>query len=378
MGVKSPAADPNELRARMVTTLRERGIFHGDAIERAFEAVPREAFLPGVAIESVYSGDAIPTKRDAQGNPISSSSEVGVMAAMIEMCELGPGHRVLEIGSGTGYNAAVLATIVGEGGKVTSLEIDPVFAREAREHLVRAGFARVDVIAADGWRGHAAAAPYDRIEVTASSADVSPDWVGQLADDGGIVMPLRLRAGAQVLVSFRKDGTKLRSASLRPGGFMPLRGPSIRPEPVTEIGGFEVTPAPLGDAARAILEALLPRKPRVVELAGPLRWDAFALIAMTVPTALGVRRIGDPGIAIGILLEEPPGLALLELAGSSFAGPLTHLIGYGSPLAMDALRVQLHEIQKARLDDFQIVARRRRPPADHLGYRLEFSRGADS
>src|SRR5205807_3397903 len=111
------------LRARMVGTLRDRGIFHDVVIERAFDQVPREAFLPGVAIEQVYSGDMIPTKHDTSGSLVSSSSEVGVMASMIEMCELAPGHRVLEIGAGTGYNAAILATVVGERGEVTTVDI---------------------------------------------------------------------------------------------------------------------------------------------------------------------------------------------------------------------------------------------------------------
>ena len=369
-------SDPNELRAKMVSTLRERGVFRGDAIERAFEAVPREVFLPDVDIERVYSGDAIPTKADAAGQPVSSSSEVGVMAAMIEMCDLAPGHRVLEIGAGTGYNAAVLATIVGPSGRITSLDIDALFADEAREHLAEAGFASVDVVAADGWYGHPDGAPYDRIEVTASSSDVSPHWVGQLAEDGRLVMPLRLRAGSQVLVSFRKDGRNLVSTSLRPGAFLPLRGPSAMHESLIEIAGFDVAPSALSASARSVLETLLSQKPRTIELSGPLRWDAFALISMAVPTAVGVRRKGENGTAIGLLNEEPPGLALLELTGSTFAGPLTHLIGYGSPLAMDALRLQLNDIRKARVSEFQIVARRRRPPADHLGYRFEFSRMA--
>src|SRR5207302_8519757 len=144
----------------MVGTLRDRGSFHDVVIERAFDKVPRETFLPGVAIEQVYSGDMIPTKHDTSGILVSSSSEVGVMASMIEMCELAPGHRVLEIGAGTGYNAAILATIVGGQGEVTTVDIDPACVNEARDHLASAGFARVDVIDADGWYGHARRAPY--------------------------------------------------------------------------------------------------------------------------------------------------------------------------------------------------------------------------
>ena len=151
--------DPGELRARMVGTLRDRGIFHDVVIERAFDQVPREAFLPGVAIEQVYSGHMIPTKHDTSGSLVSSSSEVGVMASMIEMCELAPGHRVLEIGAGTGYNAAILATVVGERGEVTTVDIDAACVQEARDHLATAGLNRVSVVDADGWYGHAKRAP---------------------------------------------------------------------------------------------------------------------------------------------------------------------------------------------------------------------------
>src|SRR5207245_8013412 len=170
---------------------------------------------------------------------------------MIEMCELAPGHRVLEIGAGTGYNAAILATIVGGQGEVTTVDIDPACVNEARDHLTSAGFARVDVIDADGWYGHARRAPYDRIEVTASSSEISPDWIKQLADDGRLVLPLRLRAGAQVLVSFRKDGRNLVSTALRSGAFIPLRGPAVRSEEVTELAGFDVAPSSLSDSARS-------------------------------------------------------------------------------------------------------------------------------
>jgi protein-L-isoaspartate(D-aspartate) O-methyltransferase len=376
--VTGAGADPSQLRAKMVSTLRERGIFRDEAIERAFDAVPREAFLPGVAIEQVYSGEMVPTRRDASGRLVSSSSEVGVMASMIEMCELGAGHRVLEVGAGTGYNAAILATIVGERGEVTTVDIDPVCVQDARDHLARTGFTRVEVIDADGWYGHTERAPYDRIEVTASTSEISPDWVKQLADDGRLVLPLRLRAGAQLLVSFRKEGRNLVSTTVRSGAFIPLRGSAVRDEDTAAVAGFDVAPASIGNSARSVLEALLSGRPRTIELSGAVRADAFALIAMAVPSAIGVRRHGEAGAAIGILVEDPPGLALLELTGSAFAGPLTHLVGYGSSLAMDALRVQLDAVRKASVRDFQIIARRRRPPADALGYRFEFVRGAPS
>src|SRR5881396_1937585 len=154
-GVSAVAtAGAGELRGLMVDQLKKRGLEFDPAIEAAFRAVPREAFVPNVPLEQVYAGDVIVTKRDAGGDPISSSSEVGIMVAMARLLDVAPGQRILEIGAGTGYNAAVLARLVGEHGTVTTVDIDAELAALAREHLAVAGFDRVAVITADGWNGN--------------------------------------------------------------------------------------------------------------------------------------------------------------------------------------------------------------------------------
>src|SRR5437588_1493850 len=145
----------------MIDQLKGRGLAMAPAIEEAFRAVPREVFLPGIPIERVYSGDAIITRSDEQGRPISSSSEVGIMIAMAQLLDVAPGQRILEIGAGTGYNAAVLSRLVGDQGTVTTVDIDAELAALAREHLAVAGFDRVAVITADGWNGNVTNAPYD-------------------------------------------------------------------------------------------------------------------------------------------------------------------------------------------------------------------------
>src|SRR5438552_5060438 len=138
----------------MVDQLKKRGLEFDPAIEAAFRAVPREAFVPNIPLEQVYAGDVIVTKRDAGGDPISSSSEVGIMIVMAHLLDVAPGQRILEIGAGTGYNAAVLAELVGERGAITTIDIDADIAALARQHLARAGVDRVAVITADGWEGH--------------------------------------------------------------------------------------------------------------------------------------------------------------------------------------------------------------------------------
>ena len=102
-------ADARELRHLMIDQLK-KGLSLSEAVERALRALPREAFLPGTDLDRVYSGMVVPTKWDARGTPISSSSEVGVMAVMADQLDLAEGQHVLEIGSGTGYNAAMLAS----------------------------------------------------------------------------------------------------------------------------------------------------------------------------------------------------------------------------------------------------------------------------
>src|SRR5438270_12796437 len=127
----------------MIDQLKGRGLEMAPAIEEAFRAVPREMFLPGIPIERVYSGDAIITRSDEQGRPISSSSEVGIMIAMAQLLDVAPGQRILEIGAGTGYNAAVLSRLVGERGAITTVDIDPEIAPHARQNLAAAGLHRL-------------------------------------------------------------------------------------------------------------------------------------------------------------------------------------------------------------------------------------------
>ena len=165
-------ADARELRHSMIDQLKQRGLEVEPAIEMAFRTIPREVFLPDVPLERVYSGDAVITKQDEAGRPISSSSEVGIMIVMAHLLDVAPGQRILEIGAGTGYNAAVLAALVGERGAITTIDIDADIAALARQHLARAGVDRVAVITADGWEGRTDNAPYDRIEVTASVSEL--------------------------------------------------------------------------------------------------------------------------------------------------------------------------------------------------------------
>lgn len=224
--------DPAVLRQRLVAQLRRAGTLTDPAVERAFLAVPRELFVAPAAVggglESVYRDRAIVTERDALGRPTSSSSQPSIMAVMLEQLDVRPGQRVLEVGAGSGYNAALLATLVGLGGLVVSVELDEEVARSARVALARGGYP-VQVVTADGWHGWPAQAPFDRIIVTASTDDMARAWFDQLAVDGCLVLPLRFSRRwflPQAVVTLRRTALGLESVAVVPGAFMGLRRPS--------------------------------------------------------------------------------------------------------------------------------------------------------
>jgi protein-L-isoaspartate(D-aspartate) O-methyltransferase len=230
----APAVNAEALRAALVETLRARGRLQSPAIAAAFAQVPRHLFVPHVSLEEAYRNTFIATKRQPDGEVISSSSQPEIMAIMLDQLDLRPGQRVLEIGAGTGYNAALLAHVVGDEGRVTTLDLDDDIVAEARAHLAAAGVTGVRVVCADGWAGCVEAAPFDRIILTVGAHDISPTWRAQLAPGGRLVLPLGLPA-VQVSVAFAERDGMLESVSVRPCQFMRLRGSaaiSMRQEPV--------------------------------------------------------------------------------------------------------------------------------------------------
>jgi protein-L-isoaspartate(D-aspartate) O-methyltransferase len=212
----------DSLRNQLVEHLKRSRSITSPAVASAFLKVPRHEFLPGLTLEQVYRDDAIVT-RWTDGLPSSSSSQPAVMAIMVEQLELRVGHAVLEIGAGTGYNAAILRELVGPTGRVVSVEIQPDVAEEARRNLERAGYGDVFVLTGDGGFGHPEGAPYDGIILTASATDISPRWVEQLREDGLLLIPFRFSTMC-LCVAFEKHGRELFSRSLTSCGFMPLQG----------------------------------------------------------------------------------------------------------------------------------------------------------
>ncbi|MFG2091822.1 methyltransferase, FxLD system [Spirillospora sp. NPDC048824] len=213
------------LRNALVDELSDNGTVRSEQVEAALRAVPRHAFVPGVPLEQAYADDAVYTKQDGSGVSISAASQPTVVAMMLEQLQPTPGQRVLELGAGTGYNAGLLAHLVGDEGQVTTIDVDDDIVTGARNGLTAAGTKNVRVLLADGAHGHAEGAPYDRIIATVGAGDLPLPWLDQLAPGGRLVVPLRLRGGVSRSIAFERgsDGRWLSRNSLL-CTFMPLRG----------------------------------------------------------------------------------------------------------------------------------------------------------
>ena len=203
-----------QLRARMVERqLRRRGI--GDErVLTAMGSVPREAFVPERLRNRAYADSALPI---GEGQTIS---QPWIVAAICAALELTGEERVLEIGSGSGYSAAVLAALAAE---VIGVERHPSLAQTARDTLDRLGVEGVELIVGDGSRGVPEKAPFDAVAIHATAPALPRALLGQLADGGRLVVPIAAD-GADMLTVFRRHGQELRRREIGPCRFVPLIG----------------------------------------------------------------------------------------------------------------------------------------------------------
>src|SRR3954452_14577350 len=204
--------DESVQRMEFMLTLRRRGI--GDqAVLRAMDEVPREHFVETRFADNAYADHAMPI---ACGQTISQPY---VVAYMTEQLQVRPNHRVLEIGTGSGYQAAVLSRLWREGGALGGYR---PLANSARARLRTLNYVNVEVLLGDGFSGEPMRAPYDRIVVAAAAQSIPPALVAQLAEEGIMMLPLGPHGGAQELIKLTKTGQGVARENLIAVRFVPL------------------------------------------------------------------------------------------------------------------------------------------------------------
>jgi protein-L-isoaspartate(D-aspartate) O-methyltransferase len=209
---RSPRTQSDTGHMEFLLTLRRRGI--GDqAVLRAMDEVPRELFVEPEFSGNAYADQALPI---ACGQTISQPF---VVAYMTEQLAVLPHHRVLEVGTGSGYQAAVLSRLVRE---VVSIERYRTLADAARERLRGLGYNNVEVVAGDGFAGVPGRAPFDRIVVTAAAETLPQVLIDQLAADGVMLLPLGAHDRPQHLIRLNKSQTGISQETLIAVRFVPL------------------------------------------------------------------------------------------------------------------------------------------------------------
>lgn len=215
---------PEDLRNRMVDHIDAAGHLHSASVEWALRTVPRHLFVPDASIADAYANKSITTKPGGPGGrPASCASVPTVVAMMLGQLDAREGDQVLEIGAGTGYNAALLAELVGDTGQVTTIDIHPDVTEQAQRALEATGYGRVRVLTGDGALGAPDQAPFNRIIATVGPWDLPPAWLNQLAPGGRLVVPLHWRGQARSVAFVQEDGI-LRAVDSQLCGFIPMVG----------------------------------------------------------------------------------------------------------------------------------------------------------
>ena len=342
---------PQELHRHLISAIWKEGLVRVPSVYKAFLKVPRHLFLPDTPLEQAYADEAVPLKYDQSGRLISSCSQPTMIAIMLEQLQVRPGHNVLEIGTASGYTAALLYHIVGPQGYVTSVEVERDLAEQAEKNLLRAKVMGVRVVNADGAYGYLPRAAYDRILATVGVWDVPTAWPRQLKPDGILVVPISLD-GVQVSAAFRPqpDGSLL-STDNRPCAFVTMRGEEASPMQSVAVGstGLVLYSAEASRMDTARLRALMSADHELVNVEPRLspadywRGLQFFLMLYRPPEAVfftyGVAESAQPyglsGRGLGLLLPGSAVFASFEEPGAA------HVFGGSEALLL--LQALMHE-----------------------------------
>ncbi|MFH9227676.1 methyltransferase, FxLD system [Streptomyces lydicus] len=311
--IATSEADAARLRNALVDKIRESGYARTPAVETALRTVPRHLFVPDASLEDAYANTQVNIKYDTDGTSISCASQPGIVALMLDQLEAQPGERILELGAGTGYNAALLAHLVGATGHVTTIDVDDDLVEGARAHLAAAGFTNVEALTRDGAVGHVEGAPYDRIIATVGAHGVPHAWMQQLAPGGRLVVPQRLKGSVSRSIAYEQRDGRWTSVSSKMNTFMPLRrgiaDDDRRVIPLSTDGSVRLQ-APAGQPIDAEALAGVLEQPRTEEWTGMMvramespEWMEL-FVSCSLPS--GLIRMLFPKDAKGTALTEDP------------------------------------------------------------------------
>ncbi|MBC9731412.1 methyltransferase, FxLD system [Streptomyces sp. TRM68367] len=311
--ITTPTADAERLRNVLVDQLRADGHARTPAVETALRTVPRHVFVPEESLEDAYANAPVHIKYDTDGTSISCASQPGVVALMLDQLDAQPGERILELGAGTGYNAGLLAHLVGENGHVTTLDVDDDLVEGARTHLAAAGITNVEAVTRDGALGYAEGAPYDRIIATVGAHGVPHAWLQQLAPGGRLLVPQRLKGTVSRSIAYEQRDGRWVSLGSEMNTFMPLRrgiaDDDRRVIPLSTDGAVRLqAPAGLNIDADALAGVL--DQPRTEEWTGmtvrAMESPEWMELFVTCSLSSGLIRMLFPQSAKGTLLSEDP------------------------------------------------------------------------
>lgn len=311
--ITTPAADAERLRNALIDQIRADGHARTPAVENALRTVPRHLFVPDATLEDAYANAPVHVKYNTDGTSISCASQPGVVALMLDQLEVEPGERILELGAGTGYNAALLGHLVGASGHVTTIDVDDDLVEGARAHLVAAGFTNVEALTRDGALGHAEGAPYDRIIATVGAHGIPHAWLDQLVPGGRLLVPQRLKGSVSRSIAYEQRDGRWVSLSSEMNTFMPLRrgiaDDDRRVIPLSPDGTVRLQ-APAGQHIDAEALAGVLDQPRTEEWTGmmvrAMESPEWMELFVTCSMPSGLIRMLFPKAAKGTLLADDP------------------------------------------------------------------------
>lgn len=277
-------------------------------------------------LETIYSNRGLMIRED----PHSAASQPSLIFSMLNDLKLTCGCKVLEIGTGSGWNAGLIAFSVGDESRVYSIDLQADLVEKARKHLSSVGFNRVNLRAGDGglgWDGET----FDRIMVTVGSPDIPPAWIESLAEGGILVMPLKTRGTGDPILRLHKQGGKLTGTFTQWAGFMNLQG------------GFKSSSEDtLDPSSDPVVEALLQEEPTFIPLRVYVASDcAFYLRLNGEPMETLWEYNGQSGMYSVLLDRELPTLCVpLSLREPK---PENRIDAYGNPQRVDRFIAGIEE-----------------------------------